>query len=291
MTVDTEILRRTGMSPEQIQTYLRTEERLLPGVEPLAQAYFSGEYERISEVYEPLLALCKTEADIFAAELVLVMRCVALRAQTLSGKERALFLESIIDISCKVNECLAYKKAFGIFVLNWYHGLIKNWRVTLGRMQFEREVYHGPDITVGGFTLRDGDKKLQCHIPSGLGPLTQEECFASYRRAWEEFPELRKNGVLPILCHSWLFYPDYDRVFPENSNVGKFRRNFTMYQVYEQERFEDCWRVFSMDLPEDPAMLPRDTRMQQRFAQYIEQGGTFGNAAGILLFDGEKLVR
>lgn len=283
-----EVLCSTGMTPEQSQVYLQIEEKLLPAVDPLICAYLGGEYDHISEVYEPLRALCDTEAELCAAELVFVVRCAEQKAQTLSGRERERFLEALSDIGYKVKECLAYKKAVGIFVLNWYHGLLKQRRLSLGRLQFETVVC-GNDRVIGDLVMRQGDVKVQCHIPSS-GPLTQQACFDAYRRAWEAFPELRRNGVLPIFCSSWLFYPDYDRVFPESSNVGQFRRNFTVYQVYEQERFEDCWRVFSMDMPEDTSLLPRDTRMQQRFADYIEQGGTFGGAAGVLLFDGEKIL-
>ena len=284
-----EIITATGMSPEQIGQYEVLEERLTPKLERLIQAYWSGELAEISQVYEPMGQMFSTEEDLLAAELVFVIQCARRKAQELSGRERMLFLQALSDVGYKVNECLAYKKTIGTFVLNWYHGLLKKRRLSLGRLQFET-VTCGNDRVIGELVMRTGDTKIQCHIPSA-GALMQDACCASYRRAWEEFPELRRNGVLPIFCSSWLFYPDYDRVFPEDSNVGRFRSNFTVYRVYEQPRFEDCWRVFSMDLPEDLSLLPRKTGMQRRFADYIGQGGTFGGAAGVLLFDGENILR
>ena len=114
--------------------------------------------------------------------------------------------------------------------------------------------------------------------------------MASIHRAWEVFPEFRKDGYLPILCHSWLFYPDYAPVFGSQSGVGMFRGLWRIYAVGQQEQFNDCWRVFSMDMPEDVNLLPRNTRMQRAFADYIAGGGSFGDACGIILYDGEKIL-
>ena len=150
-------------------------------------------------------------------------------------------------------------------------------------------VYEGPDIPVGDFVLRAGDKKLQCHIPS-LGPLTRQACEESLKRAWEEFPDFRTDGYLPVRCHSWLVYPPYEEVFGKDSGVGMFRGLWHYYAAAEQDAFYDCWRVFSMDMPETPALLPQNTRMQRAFVRYIQNGGTFGDACGILLYDGEKIV-
>lgn len=283
-------LQHIGFSPEETGAYRQLENRLGEKINPLADAYFSGVYRHISEIYEPLCQVTDSEQDLLGAMLLVVARCAEQRAQALSGRKQELFLQSLPDIAAKTRECLAYKKAFGIFVLNWYDGLIKNWRPQLGRLQYEVGFYSGPDVTWGDFVLREGDKKLQCHIPSGMGALTLENCMDSIHRAWEEFPEYRKMGYLPVLCHSWLFYPQYEQVFGENSGVGMFRSLWHYYSVGEQESFNDCWRVFSMDMPENLDLLPRNTRMQRAFADYIVSGGTFGDACGILLYDGEKLI-
>ncbi len=284
-----DVLRYAGLDAAQIEQYRQLELQLGEKILPLAERYYQGEFSHISQLYEPLRSSTASEAELLGAMLLVVVHCAELRANDLTGKEKALFLESLIDISCKIRECAAYKKCFGIFVLNWYDGLIKNWRPTLGRLQFEVGVHAGPDIKVGDFVLQEGDKKLQCHIPS-LGPLTREACETSLKRAWEEFPDFRKNGVLPVLCHSWLFYPAYEAVFGKDTGVGMFRSLWHYYAVGEQETFFDCWRVFSMDLPEDLSLLPRDTRMQRAFADYIAGGGAFGDACGILLYDGKAII-
>ena len=288
--MENEILRCAGFDQQQIDKYRRIEARLGETVKPLAEDYFYGKYGHISEIYEPLRQLVAAEPDLLAAILIVVLHCARLRANTLSGKKRELFLGALIDISCKVRECEAYKKTFGIFVMNWYDGLIKNWRVQLGRLQYEVGVHSGEEIRVGDFTLQAGDPKLQCHIPSGLGPLTRQNCLASLKKAWEEFPEMRKNGYLPVLCHSWLFYPPYEAVFGQDTGVGMFRSLWHCYAPSVHESFFDCWRIFAMDMPEDPALLPQNTRMQRGFARYIQNGGSFGDAWGILLFDGENII-
>lgn len=285
-----DILQHTGFTPEEIRQYEQLKQQLGEKVIPLADAYFAGTYQHIGELYEPMFQMLSSAEEFFGATLLIVVHCVELRAKTLSGRKQELFLGSLEDIASKVRECLSYKKTFGIFALNWYDGLIKNWRLQLGRLQFEISTHNGSDITVGEFTLQEGDKVLRCHIPSGFGPLTRENCMESFHRAWEEFPEYRKDGYLPILCHSWLFYPKYEQVFGKNSGVGMFRSLWHMDSVGEHETFNDCWRVFSMDLPEDISLLPRNTRMQRAFADYIAAGGTFGDANGIILYDGEKNV-
>lgn len=285
-----DVLCYTGLTAEQLQRFDELEKALGESVYPLADAYFDGVYDHISQLYEPLQSLTASESKLLGAMLLVVVRCAQRKAQALTGREQELFLAACSDISSKVNECLAYKKAFGTFVLNWYHGLIKAHRVALGRLQFDLGVYSGPEIQKDSFILREGDRKLQCHIPSGKGPLTEEACMDAFRQAWQEFPAYRKDGILPILCDSWLLYPPYAQVFPPQSNVGKFRALWTLYQQKEQEGFPDCWRVFSMDLPEKLEILPRNTRMQRAFADYLSAGGSCGGGAGIVLFDGKQLI-
>lgn len=286
-----DILQYIGFTADEEKQYKQLEKELGEKTFPLADAYFDGTYQHISEIYEPLCQVTDTEPELLGAMLLVVVRCAEKRAEILTGRAQALFLDGLCDIAFKVRECVAYKKAFGIFVMNWYDRLIKSWRVQLGRLQFEVGVHNSPDISMGIFTLQQGDPVLYCHIPSGLGPLTRENCMESFHRAWEEFPEYRKDGYLPILCHSWLFYPKYEQVFGKDSGVGMFRSLWHMGSVGEHEAFNDCWRVFHMDMPQDLSLLPRNTRMQRAFADYIAAGGTFGDANGIILYDGEKIVK
>lgn len=284
-----DILQYIGFTADEEKQYKQLEKELGEKVFPLADDYFAGAYQHISELSEPLCQLTQNEQELFGAMLLVVVRCAEKRAEILTGRQQELFLEGLGDIAVKVRECVAYKKAFGIFVLNWYDRLIKSWRVQLGRLQFEIGVHNGPDIPMGIFTLQEGDKVLYCHIPSGLGPLTRENCTDSICRARKEFPDYRKNGLLPVLCHSWLFYPAYEAVFGKDTGVGMFRSLWHIGFPGEHETFNDCWRIFSMDLPEDLSLLPKNTRMQRAFADYIAAGGSFGDANGILLCDGENI--
>ena len=278
-----------GFTPEELRQYKLLEEKLGEKVIPLADAYFAGTYGNIGEIYEPLQQVTESESDLLGAMLLVVVHCAQKRAETLTGRQQELFLGGLCDIACKVRECVAYKKAFGIFVLNWYDRLIKGWRVQLGRLQFEAGVHNGPEIPMGVCTVQEGDKVLYCHIPSGMGHLTRENCTASIRQAWAEFPEYRKGNFLPVLCHSWLFYPEYEPVFGKDTGVGMFRSLWHYGGVNKHDTFNDCWRIFSMDMPSDVSLLPRNTRMQRAFADYIAAGGTFGDAFGILLCDGENI--
>ena len=144
-------------------------------------------------------------------------------------------------------------------------------------------------VTVDDFTLNKGDFVLRCHIPSG-GPLKPELCRESFQIAYEFFTDRLKDGILPIVCRSWLLYPDYTDVFGENSNTVDFAKNFKIISVHETEGFDEAWRVFGVDYEGDVSKLPTDTTLQRNFIEYIKEGKAFGGGTGVLLFDGKEVL-
>ena len=160
-----DILQHIGYSEEEKNLYRQLENKLGEQVYPLADAYFSGVYQHISEIYEPLCAMTQSQPDLLGAMLLTVVRCAEQRAQILSGEQQELFLQSLPDIAAKTRECLAYKNAFGIFVLNWYDGLLKNWRPQLGRLQYEVGVHTGEPVTVGHLPCVKGTKSCNAIFP------------------------------------------------------------------------------------------------------------------------------
>ena len=59
----------------------------------------------------------------------------------------------------------------------------------------------------------------------------------------------------------------------------------------EKEEFNDGWRIFDRfsDLPVE--QWPRDNSLRRAFAEFVEAGGKTGHGFGVILFDGEKIVR
>lgn len=256
-------------------------------VSPLAEEYMQGKIS-IKEVAGNLSAL----NDVYGANLIFLLECIpALKKRyEKDGISREIFVNTLRDIKYKYDECVAVKGGPGIFAFDWYDGFFRGGRYALGRLQYDQQPLDCDDITVSGHTVSKGDMVLWCHIPSS-GPLNHEDCIASYKMAYEFHNDKVKNGILPIFCGSWLLYPDYyGTVFPEGSNTAEFIRDFHILFVHPQDTFRDAWRIFGKDYDGNPHNLPAHTSMQKRVIAHLENGGSFGSATGVILFDGEKVI-
>lgn len=98
----------------------------------------------------------------------------------------------------------------GNFVLGWHFGFLKLERFQLGRIQYGFVSTYRFDTPYekGGVKVCKGDPVLDCHIPA-IGPLTEELCFESYRRAHKFFSHLFPDGITRITCSTYLFYPPH----------------------------------------------------------------------------------
>ena len=227
----------------------------------------------------------------YTVDLLFVLECTAILKKRYeeAGINNEIFRFMIKDIKYKLDECLHVKNVFGIFVATWYIVFLEFRRIALGRLQYDITVYSEETVTVDDFTLNKGDFVLRCHIPSG-GPLKPELCRESFQIAYEFFTDRLKDGILPIVCRSWLLYPDYTDVFGENSNTVDFAKNFKIISVHETEGFDEAWRVFGVDYEGDVSKLPTDTTLQRNFIEYIKEGKAFGGGTGVLLFDGKEVL-
>ena len=156
-------------------------------------------------------------------------------------------------------------------------------------MQFDPRLHNEAPITFGNYTLKSDDFVLGCHIPSG-SPLKHQLCLNSYKLAYEYFKDRIRDGILPVICKSWLLYSPYIDVFGRQSNTAQFALDFQIYDTVLHQRFADAWRIFGDDFNGNADELPSDTRIQRSFIEYIKNGGNFGMGCGILLFDGEKVL-
>ena len=67
--------------------------------------------------------------------------------------------------------------------------------------------------------------------------------------------------------------------------------DFEIVGSAEKEGFPNGWRVFGKysDLPYD--QLPRDTSLRRAYADWLIDGNPGGDAFGVFVFDGEKILR
>ena len=261
---------------------------LLYDIECAKEKIFCGNDRSFAEDLDAIAK--KAEVNRYTSDMVVLLMCVpTLKYLYRShGLDDELLYDTMSDLRCKLFECKAVKGGWGNFVAYWYGEFFRLTRFKLGRLEFE-EIRYKPEAYKE--ILKKGDKVLTCHIPSA-GPLCRDDVIASLKRAYDFYPQYKINGVLPVAVHSWLLYPPYQGlVFPEGSNIYVFNNLFDIVEYAESDKYGDLWRVFNVEYSEGclPS-LPEDTSMQRRLKEFLLEGNKMGDAHGILLFDGEKVL-
>lgn len=208
-----------------------------------------------------------------------------------NGIDTKIWYDSMCDLRYKAIECFKVRGYWGSFVSGWFPGFFSLDRFALGRLQFEKSAYGEEKISYDkhGLNIKHGDPVLEVHIPSS-GRMPYEEVMASYKMAYEFFPEFRINGLLPICGASWLFHKGvYDSV-KKGTNVDKFINDYEVITAWDTPDFPDCWRIFDKGYTGNPDDLPSSGSLRKGIVDYLKAGGVMGEGFAILIFDGEKCV-
>ena len=285
------ILDRIGLSAEYKEQYFHYSGILGNILEPYAAEYMQSTLP-IWDYFQKIHAI--TDVHPYTVDFMFVLACTGYLEEKWKsmGISNEIFENSMKDILYKLEECIQIKKIFGLFVGSWYGAFFHDNLMALGRFQYRMRhlpLQEGESLNICGKTYTAEDKIVDFHIPSS-GPMTREACMDSFRRAYDMFSEQRIGGVLPMFCGSWLLYPDYEEVFSASPNILAFRNDFTIFDVHSQEHFSDSWRVFGTD-ETDIEKLPERTSMQRNFKTYMKHHTCFGSGCGIVLFDGEKVIK
>ena len=67
--------------------------------------------------------------------------------------------------------------------------------------------------------------------------------------------------------------------------------DFEMVEWEEEEGFHNGWRVFGKDSDLPLEQLPEKTSLQKAYKKWLVDGNKAGHGYGIIVFDGEKIVR
>ena len=208
------------------------------------------------------------------------------------GYSEKLFLDTMMDLRYKLKECQDVEGVEGVFTYSWFIDYFRLGRFYLGRYQFEFIPFHHKIFSVDGYTVKEGDRVLNIHIPSNGIPLTDEVRLNAYREAYEFYKKDFPQGYIPIVCNSWLLYPDNDLIFPENSNILKFKQDFAIVNFCEWEGFANQWRVFgTRDGTVDYKDLPENSSLQRNIKKWLVSGKKLGGGNGVFFFDGEKIIK
>ena len=204
----------------------------------------------------------------------------------------SIFYDTIKDLKYKFYECVECKGYYGTFVPHWFEGFYRLERFSLGRFQYEHTDTDREIITPSGTKIKKGTKVLFLHIPSSGESLTDEVRFASYKKAYDFYKDTSfvKNGRIIFVCHSWLLYKEHYKFLPENSNILRFMNDFYIYDQYISDNKEDLWRIFGKldKLPYNE--LPEDTSLKKAYKNWLVEKNETGGGAGIIVFDGEKII-
>lgn len=229
-------------------------------------------FEKIAETIKTDAETLKLDWHTYAMAVLCGNVPVIRERYAEKGAGDDIFWDSMIDFRCKINECKKVYGVWGIDPITWYAGFFEAKIFKLGRLEYET-----------------GSKGVYgIHIPS-CGPLLHEDVLESYRRAYSFFGG--KNAeIMPFACTSYLLFPAYQTtVFPENSNIYRFAKDFTIIRVADSQCFGDAWRVFDRPYTGDLSVLPQNTSLQRAFIAYMKENDNFGTGLGLFLFDGETI--
>lgn len=205
------------------------------------------------------------------------------------GYEEQLFWDTIFDLKYKLRECLHRKGVLGIVRMAWYSRIFRLDIITIGRLQYERNVFPRDLYVKNGISVRKGDVVYSVHIPSS-GPLTEESRYDSYKKAYDFFTSRSDSNYLICICDTWLLYEENRQIFPASLNTVRFMDDWDIIESREDSEFSDAWRLFGVPYTGDTKKLPQKTAMQKSMVKWLERGGSAGVGFGILIHDGKKIL-
>ena len=208
------------------------------------------------------------------------------------GISEEIFYDTIKDLKYKLIECIDCKGYVGTFVPHWFERFYRLERFALGRFQYDFTDTDREIVTPSGVRIKKGTKVLFLHIPSSGVPLTDDVRMDSYKKAYDFFKDTSyvKNGKIVFVCHSWLLYKKHYEFLPQNSNILKFMNDFNIYDGYISETNEEMWRIFGKYDKAPACELPEDTSLKRAYKKWLCDGNTTGGGAGVIVFDGEKII-
>ena len=292
------LLERLPITDEERRFFINTATQLFskkPQLLPQAvDVYYRSEFK--GDAVAPFL---QEGADALGTSLqTMYLLLVAAAAERLEntyrerGYDEAMFTDFLRDVACKIGECRRWFGERGLSkVTYWYPLFFKLKLFAFGRLQYE--TYQRPNedkpYTVHGHTVQPTDQVYFIHIP-GFGPLTKELRMNSYQRAYRFFKEDFKDAPCVFYCTSWLLYERNREFMPATSNIVDFMNDFKIVKSFEVPE-QKYWWVFDVPYEGDASVLPRDTSLRRRMAEWLEQGGTPGGGDGYFVFDGETLYK
>lgn len=206
------------------------------------------------------------------------------------GIDESIWLNSMMDLRYKLEECRLVKGTVGTFVAPWFEGFFNMTRFALGRLQFEI-VHTRNDYTVCGLYVAEGSPAINIHIPRTGTRLEHNEVLASYRLAADWFAEIFPDGEALFTCHSWLLDPWNLTILAPTSNLAAFIGDFEIVSHHLCENYPDLWRLFDCEYTGNPADLPRDSSLRRAYANRVARAEPTGSGRGFFRMQNGEIVK
>lgn len=134
----------------------------------------------------------------------------------------------------------------------------------------------------------DGKPVIEIHIPSDAD-FSKEACDNSINLSYSFFAE-----YFPVYqdceyrCHSWLLAPELKNMLSCKSNIINFQNRFKIIEKGEPDTEFIEWLYNTRTV--DYMSLPETTSLQRNMKRYLLDGGTIGNALGILIKANKNII-
>lgn len=163
------------------------------------------------------------------------------------------------------------KETYGLRIAWWFMDFFKLKLFTVGRLQYRRRRFRC-DTPCGDQVFPENSYYLDVHIP-GAGPLRQELCRDSYKKAVEFYKKRFGDDNIVIGCYSWLLSPDLDALLPEGSNILAFAHQYTLTETVPDKDFDFLGYAFGVhEKPEDLNTLPENSSLQRALKAWLLEG-------------------
>ena len=180
-------------------------------------------------------------------------------------------------------ECQKISGFWGIRTAWWHLDFYRLKLFSIGRLQYRRRRFK-KTVQAGGLVLQEGTYYADVHIPPGA-PLTETSCALSYSRAADFFRSRFHADRIVFCCHSWLLSPDLCKMLPEDSNILRFSKDYTILETYDDPGDNAASYIFNLDhMPEHPDDLPEKTSLQRSVKKLLQGGKSLRIAKGAMLW-------
>ncbi|MBQ9911339.1 MAG: hypothetical protein IJM50_07560 [Lachnospiraceae bacterium] len=294
------------MSEKDIKTFLSKNKYPVEDADCLCSAFsrlkMDGDaFERLSEKVEEYQSVYVLDSGTLLPLLKEVSERTGIHEYTVSllffillmPHLRALYRQKEIPsvfykdfekhLRASVTECRRISGICGIRNAWWYLDFYRLKLFSIGRLQYRWRRFK-KTAEAGGLFLQEGTYYADVHIPPGA-PLTKTACALSYSRAADFFRSRFHADRIIFCCHSWLLSPDLKKILPEDSNILRFSKDYTVWEMSDDSGDNAAAYIFHLEhMPDCPEELPEQTSLQRSVKKLLQEGKSLRIAKGAMLW-------